>query len=101
MLALFSMVFILFGAPAILLFAGRLIQSRTDALHGAVRRAPAPALSGSEWYCRPPAPLFGPAGASAGAAGEADGRWFQRPLPPLFAWSDLRRLMGRARGVTR
>ena len=98
MLALFSAVFILFGAPAMLLLAGRLIQSRTDALHRAAT-LPDTILKGTEWYYRPPEPLLGDAVNHAVDAGadtsDESGRWFHRPLPPLFVWPDLRQIFWR------
>ena len=97
MLVVFTTLFMLVGAPAILLFAGRLIQAKTDALHGGSAR-PGPMLTGAEWYYRAPRPLFQRAGADGRdpvRAGDTDERWFHRPLPPLFETLDLRRTLRR------
>ena len=94
MLVLFTAVFILVGAPAILLLAGWIIQVRTDALHhGAPTRN---AKAGSEWYYRAPKPVFGRAARVAArvpaAADQHGEQWFYRPMPPVFVWPDVRRI---------
>ncbi len=108
MLVLFATAFLLFGAPAILLYAGRLIQSQTDAIRlGATR--PKPVLTGTEWYCRPPQPLFGQGAAGVSGAEDAapapqasirDEQWFNRPSKPLFAWPGIRQIFRRPRNAT-
>jgi hypothetical protein len=99
MLVLLVSVALLFGAPALLLWMGRLIARRTDFRNR--ETAVETVCSGEEWYFRAPASLAGNAEVAkqppADQAWPDAGRvvaWYRRPSRPLvegFPWFRIRR----------
>ena len=92
MLVLLVSVALLFGAPALLLWMGRLIERRTDFRNRVAKVEPA--CTGEEWYFRAPASLAGEAAETPAPAADQgwpkvsgaqdDLAWFRRPMKPLF-----------------